>query len=83
VGHAAHLGYGYVHIFYKILVGDPERRRHTRKLYEVWENNIKAELKEIRYEYMNSNHLIRNRNYTRIFMNTKIEIEDPQRRKFV
>jgi hypothetical protein len=42
---------------YKILIGIPERKRPLGRLRYKWEDNIRIDLKEIRWESMNWNHL--------------------------
>jgi len=62
---------------YNILVGKPERGRPRGRIRCRWEDNIKIDLREIRWESVDWMHLVQNRGQWRALVNTEISIRVP------
>jgi hypothetical protein len=54
---------------YKILVGKPEGKRPLRRPRHRWEDNIKMDLREIRFEGVDWIHLAQNRDHQQALVN--------------
>jgi hypothetical protein len=55
---------------YKILVEKPEGKRSLRRSRRRWEDNIRMDLREIGWEYVDWIHMTQNRDMWRAVVNT-------------
>jgi hypothetical protein len=62
---------------YRILVGNPERRRLLGRPRRRWADNIKMDLREIRWVGMDWIDLTQDRDQWRAFVNTVINFRVP------
>jgi hypothetical protein len=74
-GHVAHMGKK--RDPHRILVGKPEGRRPLGRPRCRWENNIKSDLREIRWGGMDCIHLAQDRYQWRAFLNTVMNLQVP------
>jgi hypothetical protein len=66
-----------IRIAYKILVGKPEGKRPLGKTRRRWEDNIKMDIKEIGWEYVDWIHLAQDRDRWRALVNTVMNLRVP------
>jgi hypothetical protein len=62
---------------YRILVGKPERKRPLGRPRCRWVDNIKVDLREIRWDGMDWNDLAQDRNQWRALVNTVMNLRIP------
>jgi hypothetical protein len=62
---------------YKILVGKPEGRIPLGRSRHRWENNIRMDLREIRWEGVDWIHLAQDRDQWRAVVNTVMNLQVP------
>jgi hypothetical protein len=58
----------------RFLMGNPERKTSLRKLRRNWENNIKTDVKVIRWGFMNWIDLAQDRDQWRVLVNTVTDL---------
>jgi hypothetical protein len=68
---------GEVRVAYNILVGRPEGRRPLGRPRYRWEDNIKMDLREIRFGDVDWIHLARDRDTWRALVNTVANLQVP------
>jgi hypothetical protein len=61
----------------RILVGKPEGKRQLERPRRRWEDNIKMDLREIGYCYLNSIDLAQNRDQWKALVNTVLNLRVP------
>jgi hypothetical protein len=61
----------------KVLVGKLDGKRPHRKPRRRWEDNIKINVKEIRFEDVDWNHLDQDRDQWRALVNTVMNLQVP------
>jgi hypothetical protein len=62
---------------YKILVGKPEGKRPFGRPVRTWENNIRMDLTEIGWEFVDCNTLGQDREHWRAFVNAVMNLRVP------
>jgi hypothetical protein len=63
---------------YRVLVGKPEGKRQLERYRLRWEDNIKMDLKEVRYGGMDWRELVQGRGRMRAFVNAVMNLRIPQ-----
>jgi hypothetical protein len=62
---------------YKMLVGKSEGKRPLGRSRHKWEENIRMDLREVGWEFMNCKHLGLNRDHWQAFVNTVMNLWVP------
>jgi hypothetical protein len=62
---------------YRILVGKPHGKRPLRRTRRRWDDNIKMDLREIRWGGMDWIHLVQDWDQWRAFVNTVMDLRVP------
>ena len=65
---------------YRVLVGKPEGKRPLRRPKPMWEDNIKMDLQEVRFEGMNWIDVAQERGRWRALVNAVMNIRFPKMR---
>ena len=74
-GHIARLGK--MRGLYRFLVGKLEEKRPLRRPRRRWEDNIKIDLQEVRFECVDWNDLAQDRDSWRAFVNAVMNLRVP------
>jgi hypothetical protein len=66
---------------YFILVDKPEGKRPLRRLWHRWEDSIRMDIREMRWDGVDWIHLAQDRNQWRALVNTVMKFLFPKRRE--